>query len=170
MPATYDPIATTTLSSGAASITFSSISSAYTDLRLVLVVPASPDTSGNININLNSDSGTNYSETRIIGNGSAASSNRTTSAVRFRPGDGFNWTGSNTAPVLYEMDFFSYAGTTNKTILFSTSEDRNGSGSVKKDVGLWRNTSAITNIAITTDAGTNYPVGTTATLYGIKNA
>jgi hypothetical protein len=170
MPATYEPIATTTLGSAAASITFSSIASSWTDLKLVLVVPASPDTSGNININLNSDSGTNYSDTKLIGNGSAASSSRTTSAVRFRPGDGFNWTGSSTAPVFYEMDFFSYAGSTNKTVLFGTSEDRNGAGSTKRNVGLWRNTAAITTIAITTDAGTNYPVGTTATLYGIKNA
>jgi hypothetical protein len=37
MPATYEPIATTTLGGAAATITFSSISSAYTDLRIVLV-------------------------------------------------------------------------------------------------------------------------------------
>ena len=34
--ATYEPIATQTLASAAASITFSSIAATYTDLRLVL--------------------------------------------------------------------------------------------------------------------------------------
>ena len=170
MATTYEPIATTTLGSAASSITFSSIASSWTDLRLVLVVPASPDTSGNININLNSDSGSNYSFTRIAGDGTSATSSAGTNQVRFRPSDGFNWTGSSTAPVFIESNFFSYAGSTNKTVLFATSEDRNGAGSTKRIVGLWRNTSAITTIAFTTDAGTNYPVGTTATLYGIKNA
>ena len=37
MPATYEPIATTTLGSAATNITFSSIPATYTDLRLVLV-------------------------------------------------------------------------------------------------------------------------------------
>jgi hypothetical protein len=36
MAATYDKIATTTLSSASATITFGSISSAYTDLRISL--------------------------------------------------------------------------------------------------------------------------------------
>jgi hypothetical protein len=37
MPATYEPIATTTLGTAAAFITFSSIPATYTDLRLVIV-------------------------------------------------------------------------------------------------------------------------------------
>ena len=41
MATTYEPIATTTLGSAAASITFSSIAGTYTDLRLVLsLIPA----------------------------------------------------------------------------------------------------------------------------------
>jgi len=165
MPTTYEPIATTTLGTAAASITFSSIPATYTDLRLVIVATAStaaPD----IQVQFNSDSGSNYSHTRLIGTGSSAisgqSSNQTYTYV--------DYTGlSTTIPSLYEMDIFSYAGSTFKTMLAKTSEDRNGSGDIFTSVSLWRSTSAITSIYLFLSAY-NFATGTTATLYGIKNA
>jgi len=61
MPATYEPIATTTLGSAAATITFSSIPATYTDLVIVFAGTAT----ANLNplMSFNSDSGTNYSTT-----------------------------------------------------------------------------------------------------------
>jgi hypothetical protein len=69
------------------------------------------------------------------------------------------------------IDLFSYAGSTNKTILTTTSTDKNGSGGVGRIVSLWRSTSAITGITITDGgAGFGWASGTTATLYGILRA
>jgi hypothetical protein len=78
MPATYEPIATTTLGSAASSITFSSIPATYTDLRLSVTTADAGATATYLALQFNSDTGANYSRTRITGNGSTATSNRTT--------------------------------------------------------------------------------------------
>jgi len=165
MAITYEPIATTTLSSAAASITFSSISSAYTDLRVV--VNAIGTATGDPWFRLNANFATNYSYTEIGGNGATASSysvaNDTKLYINLIAGGIF------TTPTMYTIDLFSYAGSTNKTSLITASQDKNGSGSVGRSVGLWRNTAAITQIQLRVDS-TTYAAGTTATLYGILKA
>ena len=78
--ATYTPIATTTLASAQSSITFNSFSG-YTDLVLVSNW-ASANSTAFLNIQFNGDTGNNYSETEIRGDGTSASSARTTSTDR----------------------------------------------------------------------------------------
>ena len=165
MAATYEKIATTTLGSAAASITFSSIAASWTDLRLVFVgVGAS---AGDVPaIRFNSDTATNYSRTYLTGNGTAASSNRTTSSNRIACGDAGD---STTIPSFNTVDIFSYTGSTYKTVLIESSEDQNGSGKVTRAVGLWRSTSAITSITVF-NPSYNLGAGYTATLYGILKA
>ena len=165
MPATYEPIATTTLSSAAANITFSSITSAYTDLRLVLTTTTS--VSGqNIFMKFNSDSGTNYSYTDISGNGATVYANYISNYTSMI----LVWNGTSaTNPTFYTQDILSYSGSTFKPVLSTTSEDDNGSGATRSAVQLWRSTSAINNIALTLGSG-NFNTGTTATLYGILKA
>lgn len=164
MPATYEPIATTTLGSAAASITFSSIASSWTDLRVVLTCTVA--VAGQPFIRFNNDSTTLYSRTYVLGNGAAASSGRnSTGPLVYLLASG---NASTTIPSLYTIDLFSYAGSTNKTFLITSSNDQNGSGTTHSMVGLYRSTSAITRIDLLGD--TNYAAGTTATLYGIKNA
>ena len=163
--ATYEPIATTTLSSAAASITFSSIPATYTDLRLVLTATSS--TAGaDVQIQFNGTT-TAYSHTYMYGSGSAAVSGRVNGATYIYLDYLVGL--STTIPSLYEVDIFSYAGSTFKTLLNRTAEDRNGSGEVLASVGLWRNTAAITSIYLFLSAY-NFATGTTATLYGIKSA
>jgi hypothetical protein len=165
MPATYEPIATTTLSSATATISFTSISASYTDIRVVLV-GSHETTATTLRMQVNSDTGTNYSYTELIGDGATASSSRGTSSSRINCGNSnFN----NTQPSLITVDWFSYAGSTNKTCLVTASQDRNGSGSVLRTVGLWRSTSAITSVQLFPATG-NFATGTTATLYGILKA
>lgn len=161
MPATYEPIATTTLGSAASSITFSSIPATYTDLRLILV--SARVSGGAINYRFNSDSGSNYSKTRVYGFGTSVGSDADVSATEI----GTNNYG--TYLHLHTLDVFSYAGSTFKTCLYEVNGDNNGAGTVSRGVGLWRSTSAITSIDILLTSGT-IASGTTATLYGIKNA
>jgi hypothetical protein len=165
MPTTYEPIATTTLGSANATITFSSIAATYTDLRVVLVCTTSGAT--NIRLRFNNDSSTLYSITTLYADGSTAASDTrgTLDALSWTVGGG----SSTTIPHLYTADIFSYAGSTNKTSLLERSEDKNGSGSVARIVGLYRSTSAINRLDLLA-IGQTFSIGTTATLYGIKNA
>lgn len=168
MPATYEPIATTTLGTEAANITFSSISSAYTDLRLVFVgiKPATGNTSAQVQ--LNSDTGANYSWTNMNGNGTTAASSKGTSDSSI-PLVLFSAI-TTTNPQMGTMDLMSYSGSTYKTVLVNEASDKNGSGVVARTVGLWRSTSAINSIKIYDGSSRNFGIGTTATLYGILKA
>jgi hypothetical protein len=166
MALTYEPIATTTLGSATSTITFSSIPATYTDLRLVITSTVS-DAAGYIGLRFNSDSGTNYSYTQLKGDGSSAATNSTTFSDTLYLGS--SGSPSTTIPYLQTVDVFSYSGSTYKTALVTTSQDRNGSGEVIRQSGLWRSTSAINAILIRVYTG-NLNAGTTATLYGIKAA
>ena len=164
MATTYEPIATTTLGSAASTITFSSIPSTYTDLKLI-IVPTVTSGTADAKLTFNGDTATNYSQTRLQGTGTSALSGS-------RANDAFIYLDRNTinqTPALESIDIFSYAGSTYKTLLQQNSEDFNGSGAVAVMVALWRSTAAITSITLTTTAST-YAVGTTATLYGILKA
>lgn len=156
-------LATTTVSgSSTTTIQFTSISSAYTDLRIVLV--GTLPTGNGVRISFNNDTGGNYSYTSLRGNGTAASSSNATNSTFIDLQQGWYW---NDAYINFNtVDIFSYAGNTFKTILTSASLDWNGSGATTRQVGLWRSTSVISTITFTTTA-TNFSAGTTATLYGI---
>ncbi len=156
-------IATQTLGSNAA-LTFSSIPATYTDLRLVLVGFWTTAGPSDLMIRFNSDSATNYSQTRLTGNGTAAASARTTSATQIEVIESLP---STTIPGLTTIDLFSYAGSTYKTVLATGSPDLNGSGIVSRVVGLWRSTSAITSIELKSSNNNLLGTNSTATLYGI---
>lgn len=168
MPATYDPIATTTLGSAASSITFSSISSAYTDLRLV-VSNITTDLATNYFVQFNNDTSSNYSYTVLAGDGfNSTYATRAINQVRAPIGV---YGGSTTIPSFFAMDIFSYAGSTQKTFLYNRANDLNSTASsVEYFVGLWRSTSAINSIKIFPGASANFKTNTTATLYGILKA
>ena len=68
------------------------------------------------------------------------------------------------------LDIFSYAGSTFKTMFVEETADINGSGGLNRRVGLYRSTSAITSINFFAQGVANFAIGSTFTLYGIKNA
>ena len=74
MTATYEKVQSTTLSSTQSTVTFSSISGAYTDL--VLVMGGSNSANSDLRMRFNGDTGSNYSVTVLFGDGSAANSFR----------------------------------------------------------------------------------------------
>jgi hypothetical protein len=165
MPATYEPIATTTLGSATATITFNSIPGTYTDLRLVIVGTSS---GGYGYLRFNSDSGTNYSLTDLEGNSNGVvRSARYTNQAQIYFYGGYTNLGSN--PMTSSVDIFSYAGSTNKTCIVCDGGQGSSVSAAIRLVGLWRSTSAITRIDIVNAAG-DFNTGTTATIYGILKA
>jgi hypothetical protein len=159
MPATYEPIATVTLTGTVSTTTFTSIPATYTDLRIIF---NGTSDSQSLSLRFNADTGTNYSRTGLQGNGAAASSFRTTSA------SSINIASLNTTPLFVAPNVFSYAGSTFKTILSEEARDQNGSGNVVRTVGLWQDTAAITSITLF--GGSSHNITGTVTLYGILKA
>lgn len=163
MPSTYTPIATTTLSSPASIVTFSSISGSYTDLRLISVYRG---TSTGINCYPNSDFGSNKSWTALRGTGSVAESGRGSNAIAIQD----YWTTVTNASgefTVSKMDFMNYSNTTTyKTVLVRRDVS---SAYAETLVNLYRSTSALTSLGIYSASG-NFDTGSTFTLYGVKSA
>jgi len=169
---TYTPIATYTSSGSTAVFTFSSIPQTYTDL--IISFYARDTFSINLHevlIRLNGDSGSNYSNTRLYGDGSSSYSTRNTNLTGYYPGP--LPAASATAGVFgsQTLHFMNYSNTTTyKSALARTASDLNGSGQSVLSVSMWRNTAAISSILMQNTDGTNYVSGTTITLYGITAA
>jgi hypothetical protein len=170
MPKTYEKIATTTLTSASNTITFTSIPSTYTDLRLVSVPIFSG--SGEVGfVRFNSDATLNYSTRSLVGTGTTAFTNTSgglENQISFTEDQALGSIAGS--PQLAIFDIFSYSGTTYKTILGQCANDQNGSGGSMYRVCNWRSTSTINRIDILTLSAANFSIGTTVTLYGILKA
>jgi hypothetical protein len=167
MAKTYEPIATTTLTSAAANITFSSIPATYTDLILVLNVAIASGGGGESVIRFNSDSGSNYSNTYLYGNGTSALSARNTNSTVGRVSYSASFT-TTVGNMNYIVQVQNYSNsTTYKTFLSRANNAANAADAI---TGLWRSTSAITSIQFFYSDSSNIITGSSATLYGIKAA
>jgi len=158
---TYTPIATYTLGSNT-TVTFSSIPQTYTDL--VLVTETTGTTNGALDVRFNGDSGTNYSRTGLYGDGTTAESFRNTGLAY-----GLISAGAGATRSIAISHFMNYSNsTTYKTYLTRGGDASSGPG---LSIYLWRNTAAITSIALTGDPiGSNIGSTSTLTLYGIAAA
>ena len=167
MPSTYTPIATTTLTSTAATVEFTSIPSTYTDL--ICVARGSFDTVNDIRFRMNSDTGSNYSYTVLTGDGSAASSSRA-SNVTSGLGSYYGQVTTTLGDSVHILHFMNYSNsTTFKTVL---SRANRAGGGVDALVNLWRSTNAITSLSFAKGSAFSgtWQIGTTITLYGVKVA
>lgn len=167
MTATYDSIATTTLTTNTATVTFSSISGSYTDLILV-ASPMATANNYNFNVYYNSDTGSNYSWTSLRFNADDSAnpiSDRASNTTSIRTNTNISTT--TPFPIIYQILNYSNT-TTNKT---SLSRIARGNYAVAATVGLWRSTSAITSISciLTGGGSASFISGSTFTLYGIKS-
>ena len=160
---TYTPIATTTLGSSATSYTFSSIPGTYTDLVLVASIVTNA-TYGGLGIQVNGDTGTNYSTTFINGTGSSATSNRYSNATQAYVYD--STVQNQVSPAIY--NFQNYGNTTTYKTFVGRWNSTGSSDRVNGSVSLWRSTAAITSINLF--ANGTWQSGTTLTLYGIAAA
>ena len=166
MAATYEPIATQTLSTAAASVTFSGIPQTYTDLILVTNVKC-VGADSNMRATFNGDTGNNYSTTYLDGDGSTATSSRTTNQAVATIGYVDT---SDVSTNIIQLQSYS-SDNVNKTVLVRAASAVRGLSSAI--VNLWRDTDAINSITLDCYGGgsaRNFESGSTFTLYGIKAA
>lgn len=176
MANTYTLISSNTLSSSAASVTFSSIPSTYTDLVIKLSARDSNagTRQGKFRITFNSDSATNYSQTWMYGQPDASAtpySGQYTSNTVYYPPQGNGDSAGNTSNTFTSMEIYipNYLVSQNKPMSTVSATEDNATGSLLyADAGLWRNTAAITTISIVTTG--SYIAGSSFYLYGVKNS
>jgi hypothetical protein len=170
MANTYIPIASTIVGSGgAATITFSSIPSTYTDLLLTLS-PVYTGTGNQTTLWLSQINGSssNLSNRWLRGSGSAVFSSTDASGGIYLNQVGF--ADSNT---FASMNIYipNYAGSLTKSIYVDTVQERNATEAYQAFVGgYWANTAAITSLTLDPDGSNTFAQNTTAYLYGISNS
>ena len=162
MALTYTPIASQTLNSTSSLVTFSSIPSGYTDLRLIFYVQDSGEA---CYVRLNGDSGSNYSRTLIYGHSGGSATTRNSSMS--------NWpTGGAPSGSWFDasiLDIGNYSNTSNYKNAIFRQNSMYGSF-VAKHVLLWSSTSAISQIDIHATSSNSLKAGSMFSLYGIKAA
>lgn len=152
---------------GSSSISFSSIPSTYTDLKIVSSARTSSTPSGGSLISFNGSS-TSMSTRAVYGNGSTATSYSASNSL----GNLVNisTTTSNTF-ANSELYIPNYAGSTNKSSSMDGVTENNATGAnAFFNANLWSQTAAITSITLTPEGGDNYVQYSTFSLYGIKNS
>lgn len=174
MPSSIELITSNTLSTSAASVTFSSIPSTYTDLVLRVSARSTyaSDNFQSMAFYLNGST-SSYSRTVLRADGSAASSIRQSSLTEGRVTNPIGTSFSDTN-IFGSLEFYipNYAGSNNKCLSTFEVMDRNSTTSwIATEAHLWSNTAAITSIKMEPYGGTDsFTSGSSFYLYGIKNS
>lgn len=164
---TYTPLATSTLGSAAASVTFSSISGAYTDLVIVsnILANVGSPTDYSLKLTFNNDGTSVYSVTKLTGNGTTATSARSSNTAYIPIWDQGYF--STTQPTTIITNVQNYSNTT--TYKTALTRGNAAAYATQATVGLWRSTSTITRLDLAAENG-SFGTGSTFTLYGIVAA
>jgi hypothetical protein len=169
------PLMTTTVSSAVSAVTFSDIPQAYEHLQIRAILKTNENSSGatNIEMRLNSDTGSNYTRHYLRGTGSAADAGAATSQSKFTVGTAIqssaglaNMFGAMVVDILDYTNINKYT-----TVRALSGQNTNGSGTTGMwlQSGLWLNTAAITNISLFSSSS-NINQYSSFALYGIKRA
>lgn len=174
MPVTYSLIASNTLSSSAASVTFSSIPNTFTDLVLRFSGRTSTGSGSGYaaQIEFNGDTSTNYSYRNIWNTSSTAVGSWSSSNDTYASLLGAINTNANTANTFSSVEIYipNYTSSNNKPLsAINATENNDPSFVIAATANLWRNSAAINQIKITTAAST-FASGSSFFLYGIKNS
>lgn len=150
------------------SITFNSIpQTGYTDLKVVASTRGTAGALGEANkISFNGDTTNgNYTQKRLLGTGSAASSQSQTARETF-----FNVTSGATANTFANSEIYipNYASGTAKSVSIDTVTENNATEAYAALIAIrWSGTAAITSINFTPEAGGNFAQYSTFSLYGL---
>jgi hypothetical protein len=163
----YESIATTTLGTTTATITFSSIPATYKHLQVRGIINTNAGTNNwGFRIRLNSDTGSSYTHHNLRGDGANPSAEGYANQSymyldRAAPTDANIFGG-------VVIDFLDYTNTNKYTTMRGLAgQDRNGAGQISLNSGLWMNTAAVTTLTFTLESGSFITYSSLA-LYGIK--
>lgn len=159
----FELISTQVLSTTTATVTFSSIPATYKHLQLRMVV-RNPTGFDSLFARFNSDTGSNYSDHNLNGDGSSVSSVNNINQTYMRFGVSLGGGSYTNQAGLSVVDILDYTNTSKNT----TARASIGYGSgVQLNSGLWRNTAAITTITL---LGQSYSFAAASrfSLYGIR--
>jgi hypothetical protein len=173
----FESIATATGTGSSATITFNSIPGTYQHLQIRGIArdATGTNTANTFYIRFNSDSGANYTQHLLRGNGTAADAIGSTSLTGIQ-GSSQMVGNSVAADILAAniIDILDYASTTkNKTVRTFNGANWNATSTNQRVVlgsGVWLNTSAITRIDLVVTDGKSFSTDSTFALYGIKGA
>ena len=169
-------IRTTTLSASSASVEFNNIPGTYNHLQIRSILRNTGGSASSLDLfmNFNGDTNTNYRQYKVLfGDGSSATAvgSGTSTAATNKISPAYFLQDGNTAGVYSAMvcDILDYTNTNKYKVTRSLNgADVNGSGRINFVSGLWKSTSAITSIALTVEASSNFKQHTSFSLYGIK--
>jgi hypothetical protein len=168
----YELISTTVLGSSTPSVTFSNlgtVAAAYKHLQVRMTVRNDAANATNYgSFRINGDTGSNYANHRLHGNGSTVTSGADSASSTMFIGD-FP-AATNTASVFGAMiiDYLDFSSTTkNKTVRYFIGQP-GSSSSVRLQSGLWASTAAITSISFAVQDGSNWVSGSRFSLYGLR--
>jgi hypothetical protein len=166
----YESIATVALSGSQSSIQFSSIPSTFKHLQLRLFLKDDRALNrDSVKLTFNGDSGLNYTEHAMFGDGSSASAQAGAPTNQISM---YRASGNSSATNIFGAiiaDVLDYQNTSkNKTLRYLGGVDFNGSGEVWFGSGSWMNTSAVSSITIAPANASNFLQYSHAALYGIK--
>ena len=171
----YESIATVTLASDTATISFTGIPSTYSSLQIRGIGRAtfgSTSTEG-VYITMNGDGAGNYATHHLTGDGTSAA------AGAYSTPNGSYIFANNLLPMNNEtanmfgafvFDIHDYASTSKfKTLraMYGYNNNTSTDSFVRLLSGLWRSTSAVTSITFTPELG-SFKTGTKIALYGVK--
>jgi hypothetical protein len=154
-----------TLATAAASIEFTSIPQDATDLYILSSLRADV-ASNELRLRINGDTGTNYSDRRMGGNGASASSSaQTSSYLRCNGSNPTDYTANVFGSALFYLP--NYTASNQKSISHDSLSENNSTEAVTSLVaGIWTGTAAITSLLFYPSSG-NFVAGSTISLYKI---
>jgi hypothetical protein len=161
MPSTYKVIESKNVSSGTASVTFSSIPQTYDDLILISRPVLLAVNNENVEMTFNGDTSNNYFEETIYLQTNTRGMDYTPSLPHLR----INYAG--TEPFFSRINIMGYKQTTFRKAILLQKQDR---AYCMLRGALWNNTSAITSITIKPSGTSQFDTGTVFTLFGIAGA
>jgi len=162
----YIPLATLTLTGNDSEVVFSNIPATFKDLVFSISIRGTSNDQSCV-MQLNGDTGANYSNVRMAGWGASYGSNATGTSYIFVTGYnyGVSTTGSYT---IAQGSLMDYAATDkHKTSLIRSRSSRdNGDTDTAAGAARWANTAAVTSIKFYLTSG-SFTSGSTFDLYGV---